>query len=227
MDADTTLSRYAYEEQFGRFAAGEYDLMLGTQMVAKGLNFPNATLVGVLSADQALYSEDFRSYEKAFALLTQVVGRCGRGEKAGRAFIQTSTPENPVIQLAAQQDYPAFYQQEILNRRLMLYPPYCTFCMVLFSGLRYERVFQGAQLFARLFAQQVTACQAPPPVRVLGPAQGEPEKRNNKYRVKILIKCRNTRGFRQLLREAAGLYYKDPVSRDAGMVIDMSFDGIF
>lgn len=227
MDADTTLSRYAYEEQFGAFARGEYDLLLGTQMVAKGLNFPNATLVGVLSADQALYSEDFRSYEKAFSLLTQVVGRCGRGDKPGRAFIQTVSPEHPVIALAAQQNYPAFYAQEILNRRMMLYPPYCTFCMALFSSLRYERALTAAKRFAQLLAQEITSCNPPPPVRVLGPAEGQQLKLNNKYRVKLLVKCRNNRAFRDLLRRTAARYYKDPAVKEVSLTLDLSFDGVF
>ena len=112
MDADTTMAKYSHEKKLKQFADGEYDIMVGTQMVAKGLDFPNVTLVGVLSADQALYSDDFRSYERAFALLTQVVGRSGRGEKEGLAVIQTYTPENPVIQMAARQDYGAFSREK-------------------------------------------------------------------------------------------------------------------
>ena len=104
MDADTTYSRTAYEKNFRAFENGEYDIMLGTQMIAKGLDFPNVTLVGVVSIDKALFSGDFRSYERTFSLLTQVVGRCGRGEKQGRAYIQTFVPQHYVINLAATQD---------------------------------------------------------------------------------------------------------------------------
>ena len=125
MDADTTMARYAHEDKLAAFSHGEYEIMLGTQMVAKGLDFPRVTLVGVISADQQLYNDDYRSLERAFALLTQVVGRSGRGAIKGRAVIQTLTPENPVIRLAAKQDYDAFYQTEILLRKAMVYPPYC------------------------------------------------------------------------------------------------------
>ena len=125
MDADTAFTKYSYEKNLEAFARGEYDMIVGTQMVAKGLDFENVTLVGVLSADQTLYSDDFRSYERAFSLLTQVVGRCpGRGQYAGRAIIQTFTPENEIFQLAAKQDYESFYSGEILLRKAMLYPPF-------------------------------------------------------------------------------------------------------
>ncbi|MDE6600088.1 MAG: primosomal protein N', partial [Oscillospiraceae bacterium] len=121
MDADTTYSRYAYERSFRAFENGEYDIMLGTQMIAKGLDFPNVTLVGVLSIDKALFAGDFRSYERTFSLITQVVGRCGRGDKQGRAIIQTYVPEHYVLNLAADQNYPAFYEQEISSRQALIY----------------------------------------------------------------------------------------------------------
>ena len=114
MDVDTTMSRFAYEEKFGDFAAGKYDIMVGTQMVSKGLNFPRVTLVGVLGTDMSLYSDDFRSVERTFSLLTQVVGRSGRFDLPGRAFIETAQPHNPVFALASAQDYEAFYREEIL-----------------------------------------------------------------------------------------------------------------
>ena len=104
------MSRFAYEEKFGDFAAGKYDIMVGTQMVSKGLNFPRVTLVGVLGTDMSLYSDDFRSVERTFSLLTQVVGRSGRFDLPGRAFIETAQPHNPVFALASAQDYEAFYQ---------------------------------------------------------------------------------------------------------------------
>ncbi len=121
MDMDTTMSRFSHEKYFADFSAGKYDMIIGTQMVAKGLDFPNVTLVGVLSADASLFAQDYRSYERAFSLFTQVVGRSGRAEKAGRAFIQTFTPENTVISLAAAQDYDSFFAQEIESRRIHLY----------------------------------------------------------------------------------------------------------
>ena len=111
MDADTTCSRYVYEKSFKAFENGDYDIMLGTQMIAKGLDFPNVTLVGVVSIDKALFAGDFRSYERTFSLITQVVGRCGRGDKQGRALIQTFVPEHYVLNLAAEQNYIGFYEQ--------------------------------------------------------------------------------------------------------------------
>ena len=109
MDADTTMSKYSYERNFKDFGQGKYDIMIGTQMIGKGLDFPNVTLVGILSVDKALYAGDFRSYERTFSLAAQVVGRCGRGEKSGRAYLQTFMPDHYVLNLAAKQDYEAFY----------------------------------------------------------------------------------------------------------------------
>lgn len=129
MDADATMTKSSYETKLTAFANGEYDILIGTQMVAKGLDFPNVTLVGVINADQMLYSDDYRSYERAFSLLTQVVGRSGRGDSKGVAVIQTSTPENYVIGLSAKQDYDTFYKGEIGVRKALLYPPFPTFVL--------------------------------------------------------------------------------------------------
>ncbi len=112
MDADTTFSRYSYEKGFSAFKNGEYDIMVGTQMIGKGLDFPNVTLVGVLSVDKALYAGDFRSYERTFSLITQVVGRGGRGQRQGRAVLQTFMPDHYIMNLAAAQDYQGFYSDD-------------------------------------------------------------------------------------------------------------------
>ncbi|MBP5618357.1 MAG: primosomal protein N', partial [Clostridia bacterium] len=124
MDADSTMARRAYEEKLTAFAKGEYDILLGTQMIEMGLDFPRVTLVGVLGADGALYSEDYHSFERTFSLLTQVIGRSGRGDDEGLAVVQSLSPDNEIIELAARQDYDAFYEQEILTRKVMIYPPY-------------------------------------------------------------------------------------------------------
>lgn len=116
MDADTTAARYAHEQLLASFGAGRADILLGTQMVTKGLDFENVTLVGVLDADQSLYAQDFRARERTFSLITQVVGRAGRRDKQGRAVIQTFSPEHPVILAAARQDYLAFYERELEMR---------------------------------------------------------------------------------------------------------------
>lgn len=156
MDADSTMSRYSYEEKLNAFAAGEYDIMLGTQMVAKGLNFPAVTLVGVLNADGAMYSDDYRSFERAFSLLTQVVGRSGRGAEKGMAVIQTVHPESSVILLAKEQDYDAFYAQEILCRKMMIYPPYCDLCQLGFVAEVREDAAAGANTMLGLIRSAVS-----------------------------------------------------------------------
>lgn len=199
MDADTTMAKYSHAKKLKQFADGEYDIMVGTQMVAKGLDFPNVTLVGVLSADQALYSDDFRSYERAFALLTQVVGRSGRGETEGMAVIQTYTPENPVIQLAARQDYGAFFQGEIQMRKAMLYPPFADLCVIGFSGRQKETVARAADSFTRELIRLAKSEYARLPLRVIGPSKATVPKVGDRYRYKLIIKNRFDRDFRELI----------------------------
>ncbi len=198
MDADTTYSRYAYDKRFTAFGNGEYDIMVGTQMIAKGLDFPNVTLAGVLNADKALFSGDFRSYERTFSLITQVVGRSGRA-KAGRAVIQTCVPDHYVINLAAQQNYTAFYEQEIAMRRALIYPPFCDICTVGFSGTEDKSVSSAAELFAEKLAESIKLCTEKIPVRVLGPSKCALEKINGKFRYRIIIKCRNNAAFRHII----------------------------
>lgn len=202
MDTDTVSSRYAYEEKFAQFEAGEYDILIGTQMVAKGLNFPNVTLVGVLNSDQSLYSNDFRCGEKTFSLITQVVGRSGRNEKHGEAYIQTMSPENDVIQNAARQDYPAFYRQEIALRKASLQPPFCDLAVVGFSGGSDEQVRRSAEAFHQLLRERVLEENGKMPVILLGVSQASVFRVNGKFRYRIVIKCKNNRKFRALLREA-------------------------
>lgn len=224
MDADSTMTRFSHEKKFKRFADGEYDIMLGTQMVAKGLNFPNVTLVGVLSADQALYSDDFRSYERAFSLLTQVVGRSGRGDLAGHAVIQTFTPENPVIRMAAVQDYKAFYHSEIPMRKAMLYPPFADLCVVGFVGVREEKTRQAAHSFFEHFTHLAKSEYPCLPLRVIGPSSAAVAKVSNKYRYKIIIKCRNDKLFRQMLSRVLTDYGRDRKFNDVTAYADMNPD---
>ncbi len=199
MDADSTMTRSSHSDKLSAFAAGEYDILVGTQMVAKGLDFPNVTLVGVLNADSMLYLDDFRSYENTFSLLTQVVGRSGRGGEKGRAVIQTYTPENPIISLAASQDYDAFYRAEIALRRSLLYPPYVSMCLVGFVA----REGNMASRASRGFAEELTALLSDRypdmPIRILGPSPAGVFKVNNKYRYKLVLKCRNDSRFRTML----------------------------
>ena len=225
MDADTTMSRYAHEKQFARFAAGEYDMMVGTQMVAKGLDFANVTLVGVVAIDQALYADDFRGYERAFSLLTQVVGRCGRGNLPGRALIQTFSPENPVIAQACIQDYEAFYQMEIGTRRLNLYPPFCTICCVGFAGVVEEKAHQAAHWFSRTLAQTAQREYPQIPLRILDVCRPAIYRISGKFRYKLVIKCRNTAPFRALLSQVLREYYQQKAFREVSVYADLNFDG--
>lgn len=204
MDADTTYSRYAYENNFRAFEQGEYDIMLGTQMIAKGLDFPGVTLVGVLSIDKSLFAGDFRSYERTFSLVTQVVGRCGRGEKQGRAIIQTYVPEHYVINLAAEQDYAGFYEQEIAARKALLYPPFCDTCTVEFSSMIESCANKASMAFLGLIRESIDGGNVKIPLKVLGPSKCSHEKINGKYRYRMIIKCRNN----QFFRDYIGQIYK-------------------
>lgn len=201
MDADTTTAKNSHEKSFKKFSDGEYDIMVGTQMVAKGLDFPNVTLVGVISVDQQLYNDDYKSSERTFDLLTQVVGRSGRGEKSGRAVIQTLAPENAVIELAAEQNYRAFYDTEIIIRKGMIYPPYCDICVVTFVGTSEITVRNGSREFFRMFKEKLADKYSNEKVVVLGPVAPKIAKISNNYRERLIIKCKNSSSFRSLVSE--------------------------
>ena len=186
-------------KKLNAFRDGEYDIMLGTQMVAKGLDFPNVTLVGIMSADNMMYSDDFRSYERTFSLLTQVAGRSGRGELEGKAVIQTYEPENPIIELAAMQDYKAFYESEISLRRSMLYPPFVDICVVAFIGRDRQMTSEASVFFSDILRKTASAEYSDLPMRVLGPSPALISKVSNKYRYRIIIKFRNIRRSRELI----------------------------
>lgn len=199
LDTDSTMTRFAYEKKLGQFSDGEYDIIIGTQMVAKGLDFENVTLVGVLSADQTLYSDDFRSYERAFDLLTQVVGRSGRGKFAGKAIIQTFTPENDIIRLAARQNYQEYYKGEIAIRKAMLYPPFSDICVVGFVGGTEDKVQKASKAFLNILKPLAQSDYSGQPMRVLNPSPALIGKVSNKYRYKLIIKCRNNAKFREMI----------------------------
>ena len=199
MDTDAASSKASYERMISAFSRGDYDILVGTQMVAKGLDFPNVTLVGVLNTDQMLYADDYRSYERSFSLLTQVVGRSGRGESKGMAVIQTFTPDNLILSMAAKQDYGAFYSAEIAMRQTMLYPPFADICLVGFVGSDQPLTLKAANAFLGEFSSLAQTEYARLPIRVLGPSPALVVKVSNKFRYKIIIKCRNNRQFRALL----------------------------
>ncbi len=199
MDTDATSSKSSYEKMISAFARGDYDILVGTQMVAKGLNFPNVTLVGVLNTDQMLYADDYRSYERSFSLLTQVVGRSGRGESKGMAVIQSYTPDNLIISMAAKQDYDMFYNTEINVRKAMLYPPFADICLVGFVGENQAVTLRGANEFLKSFIALAQKEYPKLPLRILGPSPALVVKVSNKFRYKLIIKCKNNREFRKLL----------------------------
>ena len=224
MDQDSTAAKDAHEKLLARFANHEYDIMVGTQMVAKGLDFEDVTLVGVLGIDSLLFAQGFRAYENVFSLITQVVGRSGRAKDPGFAIIQTTDPDNPVLNLAAAQDYDAFFEQEIAYRKLGLYPPFCGLCVIGFAGAKEIETARAAARFAALLGQQA-AKQPDLPLRVLGPTPGSIEKINDTYRYKLTIKCRNDRRFRDLVRSALERYEQEKLPSKATVVVDMHSDG--
>lgn len=224
MDADTMMSRSSYETKLTAFANAEYDIMLGTQMVAKGLNFPRVTLVGVLNADSSLYSDDYRCYENTFSLLTQVIGRSGRGDDHGLAVVQTISPENPIISLAAAQDYDSFYESEIKLRKAMIYPPYCDLCLVGFTGENKEHTERMSHDFFDRLLRHPSAGNVK--MIVLGPNAAAVPKVGGKYRYRMIIKTKNTAEFRQMLSDTVMQSDRGSKNKGVSVYIDMNPDSI-
>lgn len=201
MDMDTVGSYISYQTMLEQFADGKYDILLGTQMVAKGLNFPNVTLVGVLQADMSLYIEDFRAGERTFSLLTQVCGRSGRSEKPGKAVIQSFSPDHEVLNFAKNQDFLSFYDYEIKFRKAINYPPFCDIAMFTVTAVSLNKAFAAAnQLFGIMEKRSVTDA-SDIPIRLLRPSAPRIAHVNQKYRVQLMVKCRNSAKLRALARE--------------------------
>ena len=191
-------------------------------MVAKGLDFPKVTLVGVISIDHQLYNDDFRSSEKAFDLLTQVVGRSGRGDYKGRAYIQTLLPDNDIIELAAQQDYESFFKTEEIIRKSMVYPPFCDICRLTFVSEQFNHSVAGAKAFFEMIKSAVTGEYSDVKVSLLGPLQPRVSKISNKYRNVIIIKCKNNRRFREMMSKLLKEYMKNSKYSAANVTLDMN-----
>jgi len=224
MDADTTMTRTAYETGFRAFANREYDILCGTQMIGKGLDFPNVTLVGVVSVDKALFAGDYRSYERTFSLVTQVVGRGGRGSSPGRAVLQTYMPEHYVLNLAAAQDYDRFYAEELAMRRALMFPPVCDLCVIGFSGVWEEKVRIAAERFTQILRETVTRMQLKLPLRVLGPVEAGYGRLNGKFRRRLLLKCKNTAEMRRFIRSLLEQAYADKAFSGISVFADMNGD---
>jgi primosomal protein N' (replication factor Y) len=195
LDRDTTRRRGSFEQIIMEFAEGGIDLLVGTQMIAKGHDFHNVTLVGVVSVDAGLGLPDFRAAERTFQLLTQVAGRAGRGDRPGRVIIQTYYPEHYSLVCARDQNYEEFYRREIVFRRTMNYPPFAA----LINVLVHDKGFERANGTAADFARELREAAAGSDVRVLGPAPAAISRIRGEYRVQVLIKARNRARAREAL----------------------------
>ncbi|MDR2559550.1 MAG: primosomal protein N' [Oscillospiraceae bacterium] len=222
MDADTTVSKSAFEIKFEQFRSGEYDIMVGTQMVAKGLDFENITLVGVLAIDKALYASDYLGFEKTFSLVTQVVGRSGRGNKKGRAYLQTFTPDHYVLNLAAAQDYTEFYAQEADVRKALIFPPFCDIFLVGFSAVDEDSSEKAAKKFLEILSDELNSTGRKFPYRVLGPSKSGTGRAGGKYRHKLIIKCKNSADFRKTISNALKTAYNDNIFKYIGIYVDIN-----
>lgn len=220
MDADTTAGKFSHQKLFDAFAAHEYDILVGTQMVAKGLDFDDVTLVGVVNADNALYDENYLSHERAFDLITQVVGRSGRRDATGTAVIQTIDPCNPVIDLAARQDYPAFFETEYALRRILTYPPFCDIYGVFFVSEDENAAALAAKAFFDTLVLENKEQQQK--LIVLGPSPARISKISNTYRYRLAIKCKNSKSVRNLLMQVLKATVKMKELRKVQISIDLN-----
>lgn len=220
MDADTTSAKFSHEKLFNAFANHEYDIMIGTQMVAKGLDFDNVTLVGVVNADNSLYDESYNSAERCFDLITQVVGRSGRRDGNGKAVIQTINPYNQTLEYAADQDYKSFYNNEIELRRLLIYPPYCDIISASFIGENETKVAMCAKKFFELLIEENENCKQK--IIVLGPSAAKIAKLNNCYRYRLSVKCKNSKNIRNMFNVIQKNISKIKEYKDVSVSLDLN-----
>ena len=223
MDADTVGASRGHEALLREFEEKKIPILLGTQMVAKGLDFPSVTLVGVLDADMSLYVDNFRAAETTFSLITQVVGRSGRGADSGCAMIQTMTPEHPVLQLAARQDYDAFYDMELQMRKLRSCPPFSDLFTITVAGLEERGLIQASVRLRDALAanlQREPYCREP--AQLLGPAPAPVARVNYSYRYQLTLVCRNTAPIRRLLAFVLAEFSKDRQNRGLTALIDIN-----
>ena len=223
MDADTVSAVNTHENILDHFKKNNVPVLIGTQMVAKGLNLPNVTLVGALDADLSLYADSFRAAETTFNMLTQVVGRAGRGDTTGRAMIQTAVPEHKVITLAAAQDYDGFYALEIELRKVQKCPPFGDLATVTFVGQEEARVLHGAVKLR----DSLRACLQMPEYEreyctVLGPAPCPVPKINYNYRYRLTLRCRMTRQLRTLIGHMLRQFSADRENRGVSAFADVN-----
>lgn len=225
MDADSTATKNSTRELIDRFASGEADILLGTQMVTKGHDFPNVTLVGVLLADMSLYLDDYHANERTFSMLTQVIGRAGRAEKSGVALIQTNNPDNDTIRLACRQDYEAFYNTEIRLRRLLTFPPFCDIAVISVVSSDERHALLAATKLKDEIARLTGDEYSDVPIEAFGPFEAPVYKVEEKYRMRMIIKCRLNKRARQMFSDILCRFGKD--GRDKSAVsIDFNPTGL-
>jgi len=207
MDSDSTSAKFAYDKMIGEFRRHKADILLGTQMVTKGHDFPDVALSGVLLADASLYLDDYRANERTFVLLTQVIGRAGRRDSQGLAVIQTNNPENDVIKQAVAQDYESFFENEIRLRRLLVFPPFCDIVLLTLSSPNEKELLTATKLLATRLRELLGGEYSDVPTVVFGPFEAPVYRVDGKYRMRLVIKCRLNRRsralFSQLLSEAS------------------------
>lgn len=198
MDTDTTAAKSSYDELLGKFRRHEADVLLGTQMVTKGHDFPDVTLVGVLSADSSLYLDDYRAAERTFAMLTQVIGRAGRADKPGFAIIQTNNPDHEIIKLACAQDYDSFFEHEIALRKILEFPPYCDIALLNIVSISEAELAMAAKRIYDEFKILATKDYPDLPFVVFGPFEAPVYKVDEKYRMRLVVKCKLNAKCREL-----------------------------
>jgi primosomal protein N' (replication factor Y) len=219
LDRDTTSRRKLFERAILEFGAGELDMLVGTQMLAKGHDFPNVTLVGVVSVDAGLALPDFRSAERTFQLITQVAGRAGRGGRAGRVLIQTYHPKHYALKHAAAQDYAAFYEEEIRYRRNISYPPFVALASLLVHGDELGRT----QAIASEIKQALEEANSDRACRILGPAPAPLARLRGEHRIQIIIKSRS----RPRLRQVIDIALAEAAARGADMrAVNLEIDPV-
>ena len=222
MDTDTVSMVKSHEQLLSKFRDEKIPILLGTQMVAKGLDFENVTLVGVISVDKSLYINDYRARERTFSLITQVVGRAGRGEKTGRAVIQTFTPENEVIKHGSKQDYDSFYEEEIILRRVMYSPPFSEHYVITCSGMNEAAVLRVCTSVKKALSHYLADFDN---IKLLGPAPAAITRVNNRFHYRVTLACKGDRKIREVIAHVIRQLSKDKESR--GVLINADNDPIF
>ncbi|MBD5082856.1 MAG: primosomal protein N' [Clostridiales bacterium] len=223
MDADTTTGKFSHQKLFDAFSSGEYDILIGTQMVAKGLDFPNVTLVGVVNADNSLYDENYTAQEKSFDLITQVVGRSGRRDASGKAVIQTVNPLNQIIEYAGNQDYKSFYETEIALRRALAYPPFCDIYSAFFTGENENTAALCAKAFFDILVELNNGDYKSEKLIVLGPSPAKISKISNNYRYRLAVKCKkNSKTVRRMFNEILKRISKIKEYKDISVSLDLN-----